>query len=669
MARNTTKAKLKTRDRTLFAICVVTFLIRVFYVFEVRTHPLFDNPVVDSDAFLKNATHILGGNILGDLTWQAPLYSYFLALCLFVNNSLLFVRIAQAAVGMLVCWLLYRLAEHFTDRKTALLTSLLFAIYGPLVYFDGEILATSLHILINVTMLLVLTLAISKGRLSLFLISGVMLGLSAVTRGTILLFLPVPFLWIALEWRKERGLLQMVRPCAVFLVGTLAVLSLSLVRNHLLSGETILISPGAGINFYIGNNESAWETMSIRPGAEWGLLAWEPVRMGYDTPGAQSDYFMRKSWNFISRKPVAELKLLLEKTIQFGGGEEIVRNVDLYGMRRYSWLLSVLLWKGTVKFPFGVFLPLSLAGLWLTRRRWRTQFLLCGYMISIALSNIIFFPAARYRLPMIPVLLIYSSGALVWFSDRVRDRKYRDLILPVSTVLILVVLVNVGIVARDLQTGGEEAFHIGMMLEKRRDLDGAMAAFETAVRQDPDYAEAYFFMGKIHWTRGEANLAAEDLERAVTLLPRFAEAQALLGHIHLAGREIEDALRCYENACAVKPDMTGVRFNMAQILMELGYTDRACRELETVLEEIPNHYQATFLLGVCREQQGRDDDALRFYERATSMNSSDPWPQYRAGRLLLEAGNPEEALIHLRKAQSLDPDNGEVTSLLEEAEK
>ncbi|MFQ6104538.1 MAG: tetratricopeptide repeat protein [Candidatus Glassbacteria bacterium] len=661
----TSKTRSEEKNWALFWILILAFTVRLVYVLEIGSHPLFNNPVVDSEAFLRAARQIAGGNILGNLTWQAPLYSYILAILLSINGSLLSVRIFQAGWSALLCWLLYRLLRRFTSKRNALLACFLFAIYGPLIYFDGEILATSLHTLLNIGTLLVLTEAYHRDRLYLFLLSGMLLGLSATARGTILLLLPFLMLWLVLKNGKVRLWRRALIRWTIIILGSSLPLCISMARNYMLSREIILISPGMGINLYIGNNERAWETMRIRPGAEWGLLAWEPVRHGFSSPGEQSGYFTSKALGFATKHPFDQLKLLIGKALQFVGGEEIIRNFDLYAMRKHSRLLSALLWKGAVKFPFGILFPLSLAGFWLSRRRWRHEFLLLGYMVSIMLSNIVFFPTARYRLPMVPVMLFYSAVFLVRLHEEIRRREYGRILTHLLVSFSLILILNLGISQKELGTGGEEEFHIGMMLERQGDLDGAASWFQAALREDPAYAEAHFFMGKIHWVKGDKNLAIESLKKAISLLPEFAEANTLLGHIYLSSGMKEEALSSYREALKVKPDMVQVRYNMALILMEMGDTDSAIRELDIVVRARPDNHLALFAIGRCLEQKGEDENALSYYKRAITVNPRDPRPYQHAGRLLLEMGRANEAERFLKKAVELDPSNEEARSILE----
>lgn len=668
MARRTIQAKGSGDGARLFAVLLLASAVRIVYIFELRSHPLFEHPVVDSAEFLRSARSILAGNLLGTLTWQAPLYSYFLAALLKLEDSLTFVRLSQAALGTLSAFLLFLIAKRYAARGTALLATLFFALYGPLVYFDGEILTPSLQIFLNLAVILVFLKARDETSNLLFLFAGILLGLSAVTRGTALLYIPFLVLALLLERQEKKGLSKAASRSLLIVTGIAVVLSANAARNWALSRELILTSPGAGINLYIGNNENAESTMKIRPGVEWDILAWEPMRMGREKPGEQSDYFVRKVRDYARKDPLGLVSLLGRKAVVAASGEEVPRNVDSYEARIYSRVLSLLLWKNSLKFPFGIFFPLCLLGIWWTRRRWRAHLPLTGLVAGILLENIIFFPTARYRVPIVPVMLFYSAFSLSRLVDLAKKARLDSLVASLAVLALLGYAVNAGFFNPGISTKGEEAFHLGIVLEGKGDSAGALASFAEALAADPGYAEAHFWRGKIYWAKGEKERAVGELESALALLPSFAEANVLLGHIALSSGERDRALALYEEALAAKPNLPQVRYNIAQIQRERGNRGEAVRELGLAVRENPGYSLAHAALGECLEELEDYEEALASYANAITANPKYPRPYFLAGRLLLRLGRHEEAETYLKRARALDPQNEDVQRLLEEAQ-
>ena len=85
--------------------------------------------------------------------------------------------------------------------------------------------------------------------------------------------------------------------------------------------------------------------------------------------------------------------------------------------------------------------------------------------------------------------------------------------------------------------GGEasSAFNRGVTAYQNADLESAQTAFEQAVAARSDYADAWAWLGRIHFDRGEYSDAASDYRQALTIVPDnasyrfFAEEAARLG--------------------------------------------------------------------------------------------------------------------------------------------
>jgi len=84
----------------------------------------------------------------------------------------------------------------------------------------------------------------------------------------------------------------------------------------------------------------------------------------------------------------------------------------LYVVKRYSFVNYLLFSTRFLKFPFGVLLPLALAGAWLLRSRWRRFLPLYLFIGAYSLSFIVFFVSSRYRTPMIPMVAILAAIVL-----------------------------------------------------------------------------------------------------------------------------------------------------------------------------------------------------------------------------------------------------------------
>ena len=339
------------------AVFALALSARLYYLHEIRVSPLFTAPVVDARTYTEEARYLSDVSFAGRPApfWQPPLYPVLLGvLFALAGDDLYLPRLIQAVIGALVCVLICLLGYRVFGAGVGLGAGVAAALYGPLIYFGGELLPTLLACCLN---LLVLLLAAGEGGWGRALAAGVLLGLSALAVANVLLFAPV--LLGYLYWRQRR-----LRPPALLLLGCALVIAPVAYRNWAVGDDLVLISHNAGINFYIGNNADYAQTTRIRPGRAWAELVEMPERRAsIEQPSAKSRYFFAQSWQYITSEPLDFLGLLAYKSYLFLRGDEIPRNRDLYFARNDSSLLSILLWKKGLAFPFGLVAPLALVGL------------------------------------------------------------------------------------------------------------------------------------------------------------------------------------------------------------------------------------------------------------------------------------------------------------------
>ena len=222
-------------------------------------------PVVDARTYTEEARYLSEVSFAGRPApfWQPPLYPVLLGgLFALAGDDLYLPRLIQAVIGALVCGLICLLGYRVFGAGVGLGAGFAAALYGPLIYFGGELLPTLLACCLN---LLVLLLAIGEGGWARWLAAGVLLGLSALAVANVLLFAPV--LLGYLYWRQRQ-----LRPPALLLLGCALVIAPVAYRNWAVGGDLVLISHNAGINFYIGNNADYEQTTPHPPGTGLGRV-------------------------------------------------------------------------------------------------------------------------------------------------------------------------------------------------------------------------------------------------------------------------------------------------------------------------------------------------------------------------------------------------------------
>ena len=639
------------------------FALRLLYIVQSQHSPFYDFPLVDAKTYTQAAAAMALGHFGDQPFWQPPLYPHFLgALYALFEPSFTLPRLVQAALGATLCLLIFRLGRVFSPAVGYLAAGLA-ACYGPLIFFEAELLPPALALVLNLLALWALLWAVA-GRSRRLLLPGFLFGLAALCVANVLAFVPVAALWLV--WVRRGRLVG----AAVLLLGTALAIAPVTLRNYYVGGDWVLISSNAGLNFYIGNNARYDETVAIQPGPAWLELTARPrVEAGISQPSAQSRFFFAEAWDFIRHQPVAYLKLLLYKLYLFWHGDEIGRNQDLYFAREYAPLLQVLLWKYGVAFPFGLLAPLALVGLGLSYRngllRRPEPLLLALFAGAYMLTVVAFFVSARYRLPVIPILLMFAAYGgrelyLLW-----QRGAYRDLLVGCGAAFLLAVACNFRVGAMNVEGDAHTHYRLGYVYEKKGLPINAIAAYEKALTLDPDIKWARFNLASLYARSGEYNRAVAGYGEFIRRFPEVTRARLALGNVHLRTGRYAEAIAAYEGLLGTKDaDAADLYGRLGYAHAQVGQLEQAAVAYEKLAAAKPDSLQARLQLGELYEQLKRLDAARAEYRQILAADSLHTAARYRLARLLFFADQAEEAKAHLQQVIVRNPDAVDARFLL-----
>jgi 4-amino-4-deoxy-L-arabinose transferase-like glycosyltransferase len=479
----------------LVAIVAGALALRLAYVQEQRRDILFDHPVLDEDRYVQEGRSLARGEASApEAYWQPPGIVYYLcAVFRAAGPGLLWPRVIQAIVSALSCLLLFLLARRCCSVGLALVAAALLGVHGVAVFAAAELLAPTWVLFLDLVALWLLCRADERRCLVSALFAGLALGLSAVFAPVIL-----PFALVALVWlgRRSTGWRRAGLPVALALGVALPIVPVA-VRNYRQGGEVVLVSANGGLNFFLGNNSRASETLAIRPGRHFEDLTTEPRRAaGIEKPGAASRYFYRQTWGYIRSVPVDALAGFGRKVYLFINGAEIPRDTDIYEARAESRLLKALIWPGTPKLPDGLIIPLALLGLvaaWPQRRQFS---LLYTFLLLQTVVVAAFFVTSRYRVPALPILALFAVLGAEGLVGALRESPGRAGLLVSSLLIGLIVVCNLPTRETQMSFRGERDFYRGLAyLRQRHQPLPAIARLRRATDAAPGDPRAWFELG------------------------------------------------------------------------------------------------------------------------------------------------------------------------------
>jgi len=497
-------------------------------------------------------------------------------------------------------------------------------------------------------------------------LAGIILGLSSLTHGLVVTFLPLAILWtIAILLKSKLSLVRIGSFCLYLVVGFLLVISVTLTRNLILGKDLVFISSNAGINFFIGNNPHYDRTTSIRPGIEWEELLERPIQFGFQKPSEKSSFFFRRSFSFITGRPLSYLKLLFRKFLLTLDGYEIKRNQDPYIFRNFSFPLRLLLWKWVVYFPFGVLLPLSLTGMLLfwkersqSKRKDPRPLLILYFLFSHVVALLFFFICARYRLPLVPFLIIFAGFALCRFYEKLRRRKDREILFIVPMFFVFLFLSNVSHHELTAKDRAEEHYNLGMVYGREGKFDQAIQEYVQALEFQPDHVMAHFNMAVLYQKEKRIDKAIDEYQRAIELFPRGARPYYNLGLIYEKSGDLKKAEDLYIKASQFNPLLPDPLYHLGIVYSKVGKYPQAVEKFEACLKLDPAYYKAYNGMGDLYYRLGQTDRAIGYFKKALDLQPDYAAAHNNLGTAYIKKGLQKEALTEFLKAIKANPDYG-----------
>lgn len=177
-------------------------------------------------------------------------------------------------------------------------------------------------------------------------------------------------------------------------------------------------------------------------------------------------------------------------------------------------------------------------------------------------------------------------------------------------------------------------YMIGMLHERRDDLDAALGNLRSAVRINPSYVEALLALASLFERRGDFDQSQGYAERASQLSKapaggldpttrgKLANQQAALGDALAQAGEKRDAIEEYRRALDRCPTFHDIRHRLGITLREAGLSFQAAQEFRRILRVHPGMLDSRIQLGLTYYSMGRTPEAIEEWEAVLEKDSS-----------------------------------------------
>jgi len=410
---------------------------------------------------------------------------------------------------------------------------------------------------------------------------------------------------------------------SAFLAGLALVLLPVSVRNLAVGGELTLTTSQSGPNFYMGNHEGATgHYLPLRPGREMpehervdATQLAERATGRALTPGEVSAYWWGRSLDWIRRRPGDWAALLARKALLTWNRIELP---DTESFTVYADASPLLRGLGPL-LGFGVLAPLGVTGVFMSLRSRPRPVLLVAMLAGFSAAVALFYVFARYRFPMVPLLILFASYALVAAWDAARAGRARSLFPTAAVAVAAAIVVNWPLESTAAERG-RSYVNLGIALASENRLDEAVAAYRRAIEAEPKDALAYANLGAALAAQGHAPDAGDALVTALRLDPSLAGAHRALGMMLAQRGDFAGAERHFRENVTRDPDSALDRTDLANSILEQGRIDEAIATYRDVLAADPRYLDARLNLAHALLRAGRRDEALAEVREAVRLD-------------------------------------------------
>ncbi|MBD2570194.1 tetratricopeptide repeat-containing S1 family peptidase [Anabaena lutea] len=262
--------------------------------------------------------------------------------------------------------------------------------------------------------------------------------------------------------------------------------------------------------------------------------------------------------------------------------------------------------------------------------------------------------------------VLNQQGELIGIHGRGDEFENRNLNryagIPINTFIRL----STGVTAKprgggadddlDLVLGSaDDYFALGLDKQKKGDKQGAIVAYNEAIKINPNYAEAYYNRGNARSDLGDKQGAIADYNQAININPNDAQAYYNRGVVRSALGDNQGAIADYSQAININPNDAIAHYNRGLARDDLGDKQGAIADFNQAIKINPNYAKAYSNRGVFRDDLGDKQGAITDYNQAIKINPNYADAYINRGTVRSDLGDKQGAIADFNQAIKLNP--------------
>ena len=177
--------------------------------------------------------------------------------------------------------------------------------------------------------------------------------------------------------------------------------------------------------------------------------------------------------------------------------------------------------------------------------------------------------------------------------------------------------------------------------------------------------QIHYNLGLAYYQDGKIEEAIAAYQTAIQLEPNFADAYGGLGVVYRRSGDLDAAIRHCQKAIKIAPENIEFHQNLTQIYWQKGMYDRAAIGYRIILELDPSDENALHHLGIILLSKQAYDEAVSCFQRVLQRNPDNALTHGALGTAYYRLGEEGPAIHEFREVLRLDPQNQDARKMLE----
>ena len=162
----------------------------------------------------------------------------------------------------------------------------------------------------------------------------------------------------------------------------------------------------------------------------------------------------------------------------------------------------------------------------------------------------------------------------------------------------------------------------GDVLDAQTNPAVASAAYENAVRLDPDSIDYRYALGSLYWKQIRFDDAVREFTEILRRKPNDPRASFNLGDIYLTSGETAKAIPFLETSVKAFPAEFDTRFALGRAFLSAGKFPAAIEQLEIAVKLRPEIAEGHYQLGLALQRSGRREEAKTAFKNARELQNA-----------------------------------------------